>query len=214
MTERHLKVQRTARYHQLGDPATARAIWIVVHGYGQLARFFLNSFNELANDRLIVAPEGLSRFYTDAAHQRVGATWMTREDREEEIADHVAYLDALHGLLMLEVGNKPLHVLGFSQGVATVSRWIAMGKARPARIVLWGGSLPPELTAAQLQLAFSKCAVDLVHGKQDELVPEAAFRNNEERLRLAGITSRSLVFPGGHTLDPVILGRCFNSAGA
>ena len=213
MTERHLKVQRTARYHQLGDPATARAIWIVVHGYGQLARYFLNSFTDLAVDRSIIAPEGLNRFYTDEAHQRVGATWMTREDREHEIADHVAYLDALHTSIVLEVGDLPLGVLGFSQGVATVARWITMGHVRPHRLVLWGGSLPPELTKQQLANALASTQVDLVHGKHDELVPASILRNNEACLQRSGIAVRCHEFPGGHRLDPVILARCMAGLG-
>ena len=87
MQERFIRVPRTARYHVLGDPATARMVWVLLHGYGQLARFFLNKFEGLEDGLLIAAPEGLSRFYLDAQHQRVGATWMTREDREHEIGD-------------------------------------------------------------------------------------------------------------------------------
>ena len=208
MTERHLRVQRTARFHQLGDPQSARALWIVVHGYGQLARYFLNSFTDFAADRLIVAPEGLSRFYTDSAHQRVGATWMTREDREEEIADHVGYLDLLCSTLVSEVGELPIGVLGFSQGVATVVRWITIGNTRPKQIVLWGGSLPPELTTQHLRTSFLGSRVDLVHGNNDELVPASVQQSNEQRLMRAGVDIHAHRFPGGHALDQLILARC------
>ena len=209
MEERHIRVQRTARYHTLGDPRKARSLWIVVHGYGQLARFFLNAFEEQAGSNFIAAPEGLSRYYTDAAHQRVGATWMTREDREHEIADHIDYLDSLYATLRMETGDIPLRVLGFSQGVATVSRWLAHGRSPAAQAVLWGGALPPELTAPRLKQAFGSGTVDLVHGSQDQLVTEAVFRSNAERLQRAAIPVRPHAFPGAHTLDPVILARCF-----
>ena len=132
MEERFIRVGRTARFHQLGDPLTAPRLWVVVHGYGQLARYFLNAFAPVAGADAVVAPEGLSRFYLDDAHQRVGAAWMTREDREHEIDDHVRYLDALIELLQPTAGRRPLHVLGYSQGVATVARWLARGRARPA----------------------------------------------------------------------------------
>jgi hypothetical protein len=40
--EHHLTVRRTARYHVLGDAAEAiREVWIVCHGYGQLAAEFI-----------------------------------------------------------------------------------------------------------------------------------------------------------------------------
>ncbi|MBL7952675.1 MAG: hypothetical protein JNM62_13265 [Flavobacteriales bacterium] len=209
MEERHIRVQRTARYHTLGDPRTARSLWIVVHGYGQLARFFLNAFEEQADTNFITAPEGLSRYYTDATHQRVGATWMTREDRENEIQDHVDYLDALYASLRLETGDIPLRVFGFSQGVATVSRWLVHRGPNAVQAVLWGGSLPPELTVEQLKRGFHSRTVDLVHGALDQLVPEATFRSNSERLQRAGVVVRPHLFPGGHNLDPVIMDRCF-----
>ena len=77
-------------------------MWVVCHGYRQLARRFIREFQGIAGaERRIVAPEGLSRFYLDeeggphGPEARVGATWMTREDRIAEIDDYVAYLDAL-----------------------------------------------------------------------------------------------------------------------
>jgi len=207
--ERFIRVGRTARFHQLGDPLTAPRLWVVVHGYGQLARYFLNAFAPVAGADAVVAPEGLSRFYLDDAHQRVGAAWMTREDREHEIDDHVRYLDALIELLQPTAGRRPLHVLGYSQGVATVARWLARGRARPVQAVLWGGSLPPELQHEDLATAFHGCSVDLVHGEQDALVPRAQWEQNAERLVLAGIAVERHLFPGGHALDPVVLRRCF-----
>ncbi len=213
MEERHIRVQRTARYHVLGEPATARSVWIVVHGYGQLARFFLNAFEEQSDEKLIVAPEGLSRFYTDASHQRVGATWMTREDREHEISDHVAYLDAVCDVIRKETGDLPLHALGFSQGVATVVRWMALGTNKPERVILWGGSLPPDLTGEELKRTFQQSTVQLVHGSKDDLVPEQVWRENAERLSRANVKAQAHSFPGGHAIDPVILGRCMEQAG-
>lgn len=213
MEERHIRVQRTARYHTLGDARTAKSIWLVVHGYGQLARFFLNAFEEQVEENLIVAPEGLSRFYTDSAHQRVGATWMTREDRENEIVDHVAYLDAICDLMRKEAGPLPLNALGFSQGVPTVVRWMALGRNRPRQVILWSGAMPPDLTGPELKRTFQGTKVQLVHGQQDTLVTEQVRKENEERLLRAGVDVRSHVFPGAHAIDRVILDRCFRGEG-
>src|SRR5262245_13424982 len=100
--EQRMLVQKTARYYLLGEPdQNTREIWICCHGYGQLAGRFIREFEPIARaDRLIVAPEGLHRFYLDppdrpAQDRRVGATWMTRVDREYDIADYLKYLDLL-----------------------------------------------------------------------------------------------------------------------
>lgn len=212
MEEHHLTVQRTARYHTLGDPGTARHLWIVLHGYAQLARFFLRPFVGLEGGRLIAAPEGLSRFYTDPAHSRVGSSWMTSEDRLQEIRDQADYLNKLAAHLARQCPpGTPLNMLGFSQGVATAARWALANELPIARLVCWGGSLPSEPDAAGLARSWANIAIDLVQGEQDVLVPAAALQRNEARLREAGLPYRILQFPGGHELDRLTLQRVLQS---
>jgi len=71
--ERHLRVERTARYYRLGGGGGVRQLWVACHGYRQLAGHFLRRFEALDDpSRLIVAPEGLSRFYLDDGTRRHG----------------------------------------------------------------------------------------------------------------------------------------------
>lgn len=209
--EHHLTVPRTARYHTLGDAANARAIWIVLHGYGQLARYFLRKFEGLEQGLLIAAPEGLSRFYTEEGHTRVGATWMTREDREHEIADQVTYLDALATELLRTTGEVPLNVLGFSQGVATACRWSLSGNTTIHRLVLWAGGLPPEPDPPQLQAAWSKLDLHLVLGTQDQYAGDGDLQAQSARLRMANVPHQVHRFQGGHELEQVLLFRLLRS---
>ena len=96
--EHELTVSRTARYYTLGDRGPAvREVWMACHGYGQMAARFARHFTALEQPgRALVFPEAHSRFYVDAAgRELVGASWMTREHRQAEIRDYVAYLDAV-----------------------------------------------------------------------------------------------------------------------
>ncbi len=205
-------VPRTARYYTLGPThGFPRELWFVCHGYGQLAGRFLRQFIPLDDGtRLIVAPEALSRFYLDPIPERrndpsprIGATWMTREDREAEIADYVAYLERLaieirHPL----AGAAPrIMVLGFSQGTATVSRWLAASDLRADHLVLWGGAIPPELDLAAWSLRLHGAAITLVAGDQDEHATAAAVSAEAERLSAAGVAFSLQRFSGGHTID-------------
>ncbi|MGD0483546.1 MAG: phospholipase, partial [Gemmatimonadales bacterium] len=135
--EHHLTVERTARYFTI-EPAeggAAREVWFGLHGYAQLAEKFLRVLEGLDDGtRLIVAPEALARFYlhpepppTGVGH--IGASWMTREDRLSEIADNVAYLDALARHVFRQIARETvtLRVLGFSQGALAAARWAAQG---------------------------------------------------------------------------------------
>jgi poly(3-hydroxybutyrate) depolymerase len=112
--EHRIEVVRSARYYTLGSgDASAKELWFVLHGYGQLAAQFIRVFEALDDGtRFIVAPEALNRFYlatvdtTPATERPVGATWMTREDRESEIADYVEYLEALYEDLAAKNGSE------------------------------------------------------------------------------------------------------------
>src|SRR4029077_15895909 len=120
MDEHHITTRRTARYYTLGQagPST-REVWFVCHGYGQLAGRFLEKLRVLDDGggrRLLVAPEGLSRFYLSESHaeRRVGACWMTREDRLAEIDDYVQYLDAVYAAVFshLDRTRMTVHAMG------------------------------------------------------------------------------------------------------
>ena len=210
MDEHHVSVPRTARYYTIGpDPATARAIWFVLHGYGQLAGRFLRHFSNVADGRTVVAPEALSRFYLEGnARDQVGASWMTREDRLTEIDDYVQYLDAVYAAVTRE--HRPsegIHVLGFSQGTATACRWLTLGHARAERLILWGGEIPPDLDLARSRERWKDTAVLFVVGDDDQFITPKVLAVHERRLHERGIGYRVERFEGGHEIRPEVLER-------
>jgi len=213
LSEHHLKTERTARYYTLGEAVSAPTdVWLVLHGYGQLAERFLQRFTPLDDGRtLVVAPEGLSRFYVDAIteHRKVGASWMTREDRLNEIEDCVAYLDAVHDAVVRASGaaDAKLTVLGFSQGAATAARWAAAGHARVDRLILWAGVLPPELAAADGLSRLRAMRLVLVLGERDPLAQPEALAPQRAALERAGVPHEILSFDGGHEIDDATLRR-------
>ncbi|MEO7647026.1 MAG: phospholipase, partial [Gemmatimonadaceae bacterium] len=147
-----ITVPRTARYAVLGaGVSTAEEVWLVCHGYGQLAARFIRRFGAIDNGRrLIVAPEALSRFYMSGGtrphsdEEKVGASWMTREGRDAEIADQVTYLDLVRERVFDGLAGRGVRFVGFgfSQGTATVCRWAARTATPPDHLVLWGGGVP------------------------------------------------------------------------
>ena len=95
---------------------------------------------------------------------------MTSEDRENEIEDYVRYLDSLHEEIFSIVPREKvrLWVIGFSQGAATVVRWVTRGNATPDRVILWAGILPPELNAQSAAALSRRAPLTLVLGRQDQ----------------------------------------------
>ena len=210
--EHRLVVPRTARYVTLGDVDGAddpQDVWFLCHGYGQLASEFLDSARALEHPgRVLVAPEALSRFYHED-HKSIGASWMTREDREREMEDYIRYLDLLHEQLfeLIDRASVRLVVLGYSQGAATAARWAVRGRVDVDHLVLWGAATPPELDDDTALAALRAIRVTLVGGSRDALFPERAREEQRSRLRGHGVPFSELSFEGGHRLDDATLLR-------
>ena len=203
--EHHIEIHRTARYFTAGHQRrNLKQVWFVCHGYGQLAEEFIQYFAVLDDGtRLIVAPEGLSRFYREGTHREVGASWMTREDRLNEIDDYVAYLEALYTQIFERVDrdSAEVFVLGFSQGVATAARWVAHGTVHAEHLVLWAELVPPEFRSREGFRRLRALDLTLVRGTHDKLVTSGHLAEQRERLEAHGITAHELSFNGGHRLD-------------
>ena len=210
--ERHLSVARTARYQQLGEATAAtRQLWVVLHGYGQLAEYFIRHFRSLHEaapaSTVIVAPEALSRFYLNGTSGRIGASWMTRADRLAEISDQAGYLSALLQPLLAAAPLADVIVLGFSQGTATAGRWLnslaGSTSWRPSRLILWAGDFPADtLPAADL---LPRLPVDVVCGLEDEYISPEQFQQQATTLENHGAVVRAFSFAGGHKLHGPLL---------
>jgi predicted esterase len=151
MPEAHISIPKTARYAYSGNRETPDEVWIVLHGYGQLAPYFLRKFDAFNHpQRLIIAPEGLHRFYLKGMNGRVGASWMTKEARETDIADYLQWLDRLALQFEKPIQQaKKLLLLGFSQGAATAARWACHSSLDFTDVVLWAAGFPPDLQLPQ-----------------------------------------------------------------
>lgn len=210
-TEHHIQVRRTARYYTLGEPSHAtRDVWFVCHGYGQLAADFIKEFEIIADPRrVIVAPEALSRYYAanergfHSSESKVVASWMTREDREAEIDDYVAYLDAVYDEIISKVDRKNISVtvLGFSQGGATANRWLTRGRSRADRLIMWGALIASDADLNQAVTFFRDVKLTIVYGKKDQFANEKMIEDYQRVLTEKRIPFELLTFNGGHRMD-------------
>jgi len=204
----HLPVIRTANIYQLGEfSAETETLWIVCHGYGQRADYFLRHFEVLDSGKnVVVAPEGLSRFYRQGSSGNVGASWMTKYNRENEIRDYVTYLNQLFDSLKPAFPeNMKVNILGFSQGGATVCRWLAASLVPCSRLILWGAAFPEDMNFDSSLETLRQTNIVIVSGSEDELIPKDMPERQFELLRSYGLTPQLVSFAGGHKLDAEIL---------
>lgn len=142
--EHTLIAPKTFRYALSQTDNSPNHALFVLHGYGQLAREFIHEFEGLRENLLIVAPEGMHRFYLKGTQGAIGASWMTREDRQSDIQDNMRWLEQLREHIRDTYAIRRFSVLGFSQGGATALRWsISCGGFDST--VVWASQLPEEL---------------------------------------------------------------------
>jgi len=208
MTVNELDFSFKARYYKLGEiNASTKQVWFVLHGYGQLAQYFIRKFSVLEEQNIcVIAPEGLSRFYleelqtTGRKNNRVGATWMTKENRLTDIENYIQYLNAVYALEIKD-NSKPVTVLGFSQGSATASRWVLSGKINFERLVLWAGMLPPDMNFDAGSKLLEKKGVYLVYGKADPFLTDDRFAEMHTLAKQLNTEIKEITFEGGHDID-------------
>ena len=207
MQEGRVEVRREARYFADAIGEARSPVWVVFHGYCQTADSFLREARPLIEEEggRIVAPEGLSRLYRRSGRGEIGASWMTRVMREEEIDEYVALISVVLEDSGVE-RSTPLNLLGFSQGAATAMRYALRGGRPIETCVLWGaGFEPAELREYRDDLAGIRQIV-LVSGDSDRIVSSETIERTATVLADLGQRPLRLDHAGGHELDRRILG--------
>jgi predicted esterase len=209
MQKHQLTIPKTARYVTIGEiNDQTENVWFVIHGYGQLAEYFIKKFNVLDDGKtVIIAPEALSRFYLKEFSGRVGATWMTREERDSEILDYINYLNLLYDTVLqsTDVNKLKINILGFSQGTATVARWCMNEHIKYDRLILWAGYFGNGIQDVIDPVKLTDKEVVLCYGKEDEFLVKIDIKQYENDIQKVIPHVQIHTFEGGHTIDVDLL---------
>jgi len=206
MKKQEIKIERTAHYYSLGEiNKKTREIWLVCHGYGQLAEFFIEKFKVIDRpSRYIIAPEGLNKFYLKGYNGRVGASWMTKENRIDEINDYCKFLDTLI-IKMKKQAHKDcrLNLLGFSQGTSTLSRWFLRTNEKVVKMILWGGYIANDFNFEKYSLLKKNTKILMVFGTDDEFYSKTDVKSYKESMKNFDV--KWIEYDGKHTIPPKII---------
>ncbi len=208
----YILVSKTARYYTVvPDSRSIDKVLVVLHGYAQLAEDFIGEFN-LPDDHntLIAAPEGLSRFYS---RNKIGASWMTKEDRLNEINDYVNYLDDVLSEIKsrFDLSEAEFNILGFSQGVHTAVRWFISSKYDFSRLILCSSDFPKDADMVKLRNKSSGSKLFFLQGNKDEIISQEKFSESLGFLKLNEIPFENIVFEGKHNIDKKSISAIINN---
>ena len=184
-------------------PSSSGAAGILVgfHGYMENAERHLVELERIPGleEWALAAVDALHAFYARGdGSGRVVRGWMTRDLREEAIADNVLYARGVIDALRVRFGWRvPVALLGFSQGASMAWRAALLAGHEIAATVALAGDLPPELAELPPSTPFPARAL-VARGEGDDWYSAEKLEADRARLapRVPGL--ETLVFPGGH----------------
>ncbi len=204
--QHHIPISIKASYYTLNKlTEDTERVWLVFHGYGQLAEYFIKKFEGLdPKKNFIIAPQGLSKYYLDGVYGRVGASWMTKEDRLTEIENQYAYIDAV--LKQFDFSDKELIYFGFSQGTATMGRYAAHAKIPFSKMIIWAGTFPPDTDPQDWRYLTGKEGIHYYTSKEDIYFKDEMIPKQNEVVKTALEREPELHwYDGGHRVIPELL---------
>ncbi len=203
-----IRTEKTGHYFTHGQLTEAtRYVWVCLHGYGQLGKYFIQRF-EFLDPRInfVIVPEGLNRFYFEGVNGRPVASWMTREDRLDEIADFIGFLELLRARIGWDK-NESVKVIycGFSQGVTTMLRWLNDARPRADFLQLWAGGLPDDLLNGPAKGYFGAIPGHYFIGDKDPYFTPDTYADKQFLVEAIGLELQLHTFAGTHKVDELAL---------
>lgn len=215
--QKQVQIDFTAPYHTFGELNNeTKTIWIACHGYGQLAEYFIRKFRVFEQQgHFGVVLQGLHKFYF--TQERVGASWMTKHDREIDLENQFTYYKQVFETVYgeLDLNTVKVNLLGFSQGVSAIARLLFHLKLPFDNLVLWAGGFPPELPGSDASFLKERHRVIVALGDNDQYYNDENYQVNIEYLENTfpnGIDFKS--YSGDHSLKPDLLNEWLKSNNA
>ena len=213
--KKQISISKTGKYSQIGKCSKKiNNVWIVLHGYGMLSEYFVKKFECIINETtLVIAPEATNRFYLGNNYNRVGASWMTKLDREQEISDNILFLDKLFSIIKKDIGhdNFKLNTLGFSQGGPALVRWLMSNKLNTNSLILWGSDIPKDSLVTENKSRWNSIKLKIVIGKNDEYINEEKKQEFVEIVKSYGLKYDLVEYEGSHKIIEEELKKIANS---
>ena len=125
-----------------------------------------------------------------------GSQWFDRQTPDQGAAALQASL-ALLDAQVKKAGNKPVALVGFSQGCMLAAHYAAAHPDQVRAVLCFGGMLigPVHVPAGK-----HRVALRFVHGRADPMVPFAQAEEAVRVLKGSGLQVTLTEHPGGHTI--------------
>ena len=209
LTKKHQVAYTTKNSYETLNNLTEKTknVWFVLHGMGYLSRYFLKYFSLLDDDEnYIICPQAPSKYYLKDDFKHVGASWLTKEDTLQEINNVLTYLDGVRNAENIS-DNTNIILFGFSQGVSMVMRWLTSRKMKCAKVILYAGSIPKEITQEAVRfIDYDRTQIKIIYGDTDIYLTPERLKEEYQKINLLFRGKAEIItFKGGHEVKPELL---------
>ena len=127
---------------------------------------------------------------------------MTSRDRYDEINDFTRYLDQIYQRYVSHVNQDTVEVIlmGFSQGCATMWRWIHASQPHYDIAINWAGWIPEDISYRHLEEYLDDKQHHLWYGDEDHFITDEALGDIKKVIDDNNLSVRVEKFKGGHKI--------------
>jgi len=111
-------------------------------------------------------------------------------------------LDQIYELAISKCAKDvKITLFGFSQGTATIMRWLHARKVKCHRVILWAGLTPEDISYENVLSLFPKKDTWLVYGTQDKFLTEERLAWQKQFATEQQLPFQYLSFDGKHKIE-------------
>ena len=182
-------------------------VWFVCHGIGHLSKYFIRHFNELDSDEnYIIAPQAQSKFYIAPKMKHIGACWLTKENTKKETNNVINYFNEIFANENIP-SSCNLILLGFSQGVSVITRFIAKSGIKFNKLIVYAGKIPTELSKNDFKHIDNKSKVYLVYCANDLYIDEKTVNLEKKKAKNLFNNISTINFDIAHEINASIVNQ-------
>ncbi len=204
--------KKTARYSTYGTlTSKTKYFWFALHGSKMLCEQMLYKFKDFdPTEHFVVAPEALIRFYEKDFGGPVVASWMTKRDRLDEIADFSAYLSGLYASFLQQLPKHCVKsILAFSQGGTTAFRWLHADLVAVDYFIPYACWVPEDIQLKQGKTNLTAPNILFTYGTEDQFLTQKRIDMVNAVLEQNNLGVTSLPYKGDHRISKEQLQHIF-----
>ncbi len=206
--EKEIKYSSSNTYSTLNLlTSKTKNVWFVCHGIGHLSKYFIRHFNELDSDEnYIIAPQAQSKFYIAPKMKHIGACWLTKENTKKETNNVINYFNEIFANENIP-SSCNLILLGFSQGVSVITRFIAKSGIKFNKLIVYAGKIPTELSKNDFKHIDNKSKVYLVYCANDLYIDEKTVNLEKKKAKNLFNNISTINFDIAHEINASIVNQ-------